>query len=79
MAYLCAMLQPEVVLSIEGMSCNHCVSAVKSLAEEVKGVVEAYVSLDKKEAVIAVDERLASIDSVIENINSSTTFKAQLK
>jgi copper chaperone len=77
--YLCTMKRSEVVLSIEGMSCGHCVRAVKELAEEVQGVVEAKVSLESREAVITVDDRLPSISTLIDNINSSNTFKAQLK
>lgn len=43
-----------IVLKIEGMSCEHCIKAVREALSEVPGVetVEA-VSLDRGEAVIA--------------------------
>jgi len=40
------------LLSIEGMSCGHCVMHVKSALEEVKGVVSAEVDLIKKSAMV---------------------------
>lgn len=43
------------LLSIEGMSCGHCVMHVKSALEEVKGVVSAEVDLIKKSAMVEGD------------------------
>ena len=39
-------------LSIEGMSCNHCVMHVKNALTEVKGVASVAVDLAKKSAVV---------------------------
>ena len=40
------------VLSIEGMSCSHCVTHVKEALESVAGVTKANVDLRKKQAVV---------------------------
>jgi copper chaperone CopZ len=40
------------VLSVEGMSCGHCVAHVKEALESVAGVSKAEVDLKKKEAVV---------------------------
>jgi copper chaperone CopZ len=40
------------VLSIEGMSCAHCVAHVKEALESVAGVTKADVNLGKKQAVV---------------------------
>jgi copper chaperone len=40
------------VLSIEGMSCGHCVAHVKEALESVAGVTKADVDLGKKQAVV---------------------------
>jgi copper chaperone len=40
------------VLSIEGMSCSHCVAHVKEALESVVGVTKADVNLRKKQAVV---------------------------
>ena len=39
-------------LSIEGMSCNHCVMHVKNALAEVQGVASVAVDLAKKSAVV---------------------------
>lgn len=39
-------------LKIEGMSCGHCVKAVKEALEGVAGVVSAEVDLDKASATV---------------------------
>lgn len=43
------------LLTIEGMSCGHCVMHVKSALEDVKGVVSAEVDLIKKSAMVEGD------------------------
>lgn len=43
-------------ISIEGMSCGHCVNHVKEALLELKGVSSADVSLEDKSAVIEVTE-----------------------
>ncbi len=42
-------------LTINGMSCNHCVTAVKSALAGVAGVTSAEVSLADKRAVVEHD------------------------
>jgi copper chaperone len=39
-------------LSIEGMSCNHCVMHVKNALAEIQGVTSVQVDLAKKSAVV---------------------------
>lgn len=43
------------LLSIEGMSCGHCVMHVKSALENVAGVTAAHVDLLKKNAMVQGD------------------------
>jgi copper ion binding protein len=40
------------VLSIEGMSCAHCVARVESAISEIQGVTSVQVDLAKKSAVV---------------------------
>jgi copper chaperone len=40
------------VLSVEGMSCAHCVAHVKEALASVPGVTKAEVDLGKKQAVV---------------------------
>jgi copper chaperone len=55
----------ETRLSISGMSCGHCVKAVKAALEDIDGVTEAKVELTPGSAVVVHDgsvtpERLVS-------------------
>jgi len=49
----------RIELSIEGMTCQHCVRAVRTALESVPGVRSAEVDLDKKRAVVELDEGAA--------------------
>jgi len=40
----------EKIVSIEGMSCGHCVKHVKEALEELKGVSRIEVDLESKQA-----------------------------
>jgi copper chaperone len=40
------------LLSVEGMSCVHCVAHVKEALASVPGVTKAEVDLGKKEAIV---------------------------
>jgi copper chaperone CopZ len=42
----------QTTLKIEGMSCEHCVKAVKAALEETAGVRSAVVSLKDKSAAV---------------------------
>jgi copper chaperone len=39
-------------LKVEGMTCNHCVMAVKKALSQVPGVERAEVSLERGEALV---------------------------
>ncbi|OGF68023.1 MAG: hypothetical protein A2Y62_19275 [Candidatus Fischerbacteria bacterium RBG_13_37_8] len=65
------------LLKVEGMTCDNCVNKVKTALESIKGVKEATVSLDKKEAVVKFENGIdlqALVDAVKEK-----GYKAELK
>lgn len=45
----------RTTLKVDGMTCMHCVGAVKKALEQVPGVESAEVSLDKAQAVVTGD------------------------
>ena len=47
-------------LDVTGMTCNHCVHAVKSALEELAGVRSARVDLDAGTAVVDYDDAKTS-------------------
>lgn len=50
----------NVVLNVEGMSCNHCVQAVKGAVGKLAGVQEVSVSLENKKVSVSFDEQTVS-------------------
>jgi len=50
----------EKKLRIEGMSCEHCVQAVKKALEGLPGVVEARVSLEGGEAHVRLSTEVSA-------------------
>lgn len=49
-------------ISIEGMSCGHCVKHVKDALSELAGVSKVDVSLESKSAVIETTSEVADAD-----------------
>lgn len=66
----------DATFDIEGMSCNHCVNAVKNLIEDVEGVKSAIVDLNTNEAQVLFEDTQTSAGAIIDNINSSNIYKA---
>lgn len=61
-------LNPDLIILIEGMSCNHCSAAVKRALLEVTGVVTAEVFLSEKKAIIS--GHAVNSEAVIAAVNS---------
>lgn len=49
------MAQETIELVVQGMSCQHCVKAVKGALAALAGVAEVEVSLERKTATVAYD------------------------
>ena len=43
------------IITIEGMSCNHCVMAVKNALSEIEGVSHVDVELNNNRAIVEGD------------------------
>jgi len=50
----------KTTLDVTGMTCNHCVHAVRTALEALPGVRSARVELDRGRAVVEYDESRAS-------------------
>ena len=57
-------MEKTVTISVEGMSCEHCVRAVKGALEAQKGVKEAEVSLEGKSAQVVYEDALVGMDDL---------------
>ena len=51
-----------VTMNVKGMTCGHCVVAVKKSLEDVEGVLSAEVTLAPPTAVVTYDPSRASIE-----------------
>lgn len=51
-------------LKISGMTCDHCVSHVKSALESIEGVSEADVSLESHEAEVTLSGEVIDADLI---------------
>ncbi|WP_135257575.1 CopZ family metallochaperone [Thermus caldilimi] len=53
-------------LKVEGMTCNHCVMAVKKALMKVPGVEKAEVSLERAEALVEGQADLEALIRAVE-------------
>ena len=59
----------DLILKIEGMSCQHCVLRVKKAIEAVQGVMKTEVVIGQ--AVISFDESKASKEEIVAAIEKA--------
>jgi len=62
-----------VTVAIKGMSCPHCVASTKKALEEIPGVSNVHVDLEKAEASYDGDVDFAIIKEAIIKIGFETT------
>lgn len=56
------------VIKVDGMTCNHCKSAVEGALKSVNGVSLAEVNLDENNVSVEFDEAAVSLDKLKEEI-----------
>lgn len=54
-----------IVLSVEGMTCGHCVMRVTNALKAVKGVKDAKVELEAKKATVTFDPSKADEKALV--------------
>lgn len=59
-----SLIMKEKVFNVSGMSCNHCVMAVKEAAEGIDGVAAAEVDLEQGTAKVTFSDEVAESDIV---------------
>jgi copper chaperone CopZ len=61
----------EIKLSIEGMSCGHCVAHVTDALRKIPGVRKAEVNLGKKEATVIVEPGKATRAQLVKAVTDA--------
>jgi len=56
------MGKDHVALTITGMTCGHCVAAVKKALAAVHGVVEVEVTLSPPRAMVTCDPAMTTVE-----------------
>ena len=60
-----------ITLTVEGMTCGGCVKSVTRVLEELSGVSQVEVSLEKHNAEITFDESKVNVAQLIEAIEDA--------
>lgn len=58
------MANREAILRVEGMSCNHCVNAIRNEVGKLNGVITVEVDLDSKKVLVEFDDERISEDTI---------------
>ncbi len=69
-------MKEKKTLSVEGMSCEHCVKRVTEALEKVEGVKKAKVDLKKKSAVVVLEQEVADETLVAAVVDAGYQAKA---
>lgn len=54
----------EVILNVEGMTCNHCVMTVTKALASLEGVDDVTVSLEQKTAKVTYNPEMVTIEQM---------------
>lgn len=58
------MAMEYATLSVEGMSCDHCVNSIKKAVGDLNGVNKVDVDLKGKKVIVEFDKERVSIDII---------------
>lgn len=59
------------VLNVEGMSCMHCVHAVKSAVGSLPGIDKVDVDLNSKKVAVVFDKDQVKLDQIKDSIRDA--------
>jgi copper chaperone len=58
----------RIILKVEGMSCSHCVNAVKSALTALEGVSGAEADLEGKTVTVEYNAEDVTLEAIVEAI-----------
>lgn len=58
----------KVVITVDGMSCEHCVKAIKGAVGALSGVKQVSVDLDSRSVTVDYDPGRITLDSIKQEI-----------
>ncbi|RMF90970.1 MAG: copper chaperone [Nitrospinota bacterium] len=60
----------RVILTVEGMSCDHCRMTVEQGLQELPGVAQVKVSLSTKQAEVTFNPKKVSLEQLKEKVQA---------
>jgi len=54
----------NIVLTVLGISCNHCVNSIKNAVESLNGVSSVNVDLNSKKVSVEFDDEKISLNTI---------------
>ena len=61
----------KTIISVNGMTCNHCKMSVENALKRLEGVNSAEVSLENKNVTVEFDNSKISLDVLKETIDDT--------
>ncbi|NPV46046.1 MAG: heavy-metal-associated domain-containing protein [Armatimonadetes bacterium] len=65
------MTEQTLTLQIEGMTCEHCVAAVKNALMRVRGVTRADVDQKAGRATVTLDPQQVAVEDLVEAVEEA--------
>ncbi len=65
------------ILNVDGMTCDHCVSTIKQAVENLVGVFNVEVDIEKKQVIVEMEESTEKIKDLVEII-TEVGFKVRI-
>lgn len=58
----------QAIINVDGMSCEHCVAAVKNAVGALAGITDVAVNLEAKTVTVNYDQSLTALSQINEAI-----------
>lgn len=68
----------ELNIQITGMTCGHCVNAVRSAIEELDGIQSVQVELNSGKGVLRIDNLQVSTEQILNQGNEMGAYHAEI-
>lgn len=70
------MSKQRISIKLNGMTCNHCVTSVERLINNLEGIYDVQVSLDAGVASALIDPFKTDKEKLMNFINENSNYKA---
>jgi len=72
------MALQELNFHVTGMTCGHCVNAVKSAIEELEGIQNVQLELASGKGVLRINNLEVSVEQILNQVNEMGAYHAEI-